>query len=153
MPIQTILFLSCVVFQAVKHSFPPKNNCCLLRIIITRPLALFTPSFENENTDSWGTALKLNSPKTYSLWIVQCEICTVRNTSICWEMSFSEPWNKNTFWNETILTDITFKNCQRFKICVFVVWVVGSRSPHLYWPYFQLSYFFLTPTQQSLGFI
>lgn len=153
MPIQTVLFLSCVVFQAVKHSSPQKHNCCLFRIIITRPLALFTLSYENENTDSWGTALKLNSLKMYSLWIVQYEICTLRNTGIWWEMSFSGLWNKNSFWNKTILIDVTFKNCQRFKICVFVVWVVGPHSPHLYWPYFQLSYFFLTPTQQSPGFI
>lgn len=153
MPMQTILFLNCVVFQAVKHSFPQKQNCCLFRNTMTRPLALFTLSYENENTDSWGTALKLNSLKMYSLRIAQYEICTVRNTSIWWEMSSSVPWNKNTFWNETILTDITFENCQRFKICVFVIWVVGSHSPHLYWPYFQLSYFSLTPTQQSLGFI
>lgn len=82
MSIQTILckqccILSCVVFQAVKHSFPQKYNCCLFRIIIARPLALFTLFYENKNTDSWGTALKLNSVKMYFLGIVQDKICTL----------------------------------------------------------------------------
>jgi len=49
--------LSCAVFQAVKLYFPQKYNGCLFRIIIARPLALFTLFYENENTASWGTAL------------------------------------------------------------------------------------------------
>lgn len=78
--------LGYVVFQAVKHSFSQKYNWCLFRIIPAKPLALFTLFYENENTNSWRIALKLDSLNMHFLGIVQDEICTL------WEI----PGRRNT---------------------------------------------------------